>query len=114
CAQAVGILATTDRSAARVMAHCAEAVTPAPRPLPDAETPELRALRGRRRQRVAMGSAARARLDTAPPRIPDAIQAPIAWLTTPITGLDDPLTHARQTRSEEHTSELQSPDHLVC
>ena len=48
CAQAVGILAKTDRSAARVMAHCAEAVTPAPRPLPDAETQELRALRGRR------------------------------------------------------------------
>src|SRR5947209_1263768 len=97
CAQAVGILATTDRSAARVMAHCAEAVTPAPRPLPDAETQELRALRGRRRQRVAMVSAERARLDTAPPRIQDAIQAHIAWLTTPITGLDDPLTHASQT-----------------
>src|SRR5207247_4881561 len=97
CAQAVGILAKTDRSAARVMAHCAEAVTPAPRPLPDAETQELRALRGRRRQLVAMGSAERARLDTAPPSIQAAIQAPIAWLTTPITGRDDPLTHASQT-----------------
>ncbi len=73
CAQAVGILAKTDRSAARVMAHCAEAVTPAPRPLPDAETQELRALRGRRRQLVAMVSAERARLDTAPPSIQDAI-----------------------------------------
>src|SRR5207247_1474842 len=97
CAQAVGILATTDRSAARVMAHCAEAVTPAPRPLPDAETQELRALRGRRRQLVAMGSAERARLDTAPPSIQAAIQAHIAWPPPPITGLDDPLTHARQT-----------------
>src|SRR5438128_3350067 len=97
CAQAVGILAKTDRIAARVMAHCAEAVTPAPRPLPDAETQELRALRVRRRQLVARVSAERARLDTAPPSIQDAIQAPIAWLTTPITGLDDPLAHASQT-----------------
>ena len=97
CAQAVGILAKTDRSAARVMAHCAEAVTPAPRPLPDAETQELRALLVRRRQLVEMVSAERARLDTAPPSIQDAIQAHIAWLTTQITGLDDTLTHASQT-----------------
>src|SRR5437870_7844611 len=97
CAQAVGILAKTDRSAARVMAHCAEAVTPAPRPLPDAETQELRALRGRRRQRVAMVSAALARLATAPPSIQGALQPHLASLTTPITGLDDPLTHASQT-----------------
>src|SRR5207244_4887722 len=25
-----------------------------------------------------------------------------------------PVEHARELRSEEHTSELQSPDHLVC
>jgi len=97
CAQAVGILAKTDRSAARVMAHCAEAVTPAPRPLPDAETQELRALLVRRRQLVEMVSAERARLDTVPPSIQDAIQAHIAWLTTQIAGLDDALTRASQT-----------------
>src|SRR5258708_18951869 len=28
--------------------------------------------------------------------------------------LDEPLLLARGKRSEEHTSELQSPDHLVC
>ena len=37
-AQAVGILAKTDRIDARVIAHFAEAVKPAPRPLPDAQT----------------------------------------------------------------------------
>src|SRR5258708_23925320 len=26
----------------------------------------------------------------------------------------DATSHAREARSEEHTSELQSPDHLVC
>ena len=78
-AQAVGILAKTDRIDARVIAHFAEAVKPAPRPLPDAETQELRALLVRRRQLVEMVSAERARLDTVPPSIQDAIQAHIAW-----------------------------------
>ena len=96
-AQAVGILAKTDRLDARVIAHFAEAVKPAPRPLPEAETQELRALLVRRRQLVAMVSAERARLDTAPPGIQEAIQAHIAWLTTEITGRDEALTHARQT-----------------
>src|SRR5258708_28558470 len=31
-------------------------------------------------------------------------------LSTPLPG----LVHSRSCRSEEHTSELQSPDHLVC
>src|SRR5439155_725513 len=82
----------TDRIDARVIAHFAEAVKPAPRPLPDAETQELRALLVRRRQLVEMVSAERARLDTAPRSIQDAIQAHIAWLTTQIAGLDDALT----------------------
>src|SRR5258708_26534171 len=33
----------------------------------------------------------------------------LAWLADKLSGL--PITSAR---SEEHTSELQSPDHLVC
>ena len=99
-AQAVGILAKTDRLDARVIAHFAEAVEPAPRPLPEAETQELRARLVRRRQLVAMVSAERARLDTAPPGSQEAIQAHIAWLTTEITGLDDALTHASQTHPE--------------
>jgi transposase len=99
-AQAVGILAKTDRLDARVMAHVAEAVKPAPRPLPEAETQELRALLVRRRPLVAMVSAERARLDTAPPGIQEASQAHIAWLTTEITGRDDALTHASQTHPE--------------
>jgi transposase len=37
-AQAVGILAKTDRIDARVLAHFAEAVKPVPRPLPEAAT----------------------------------------------------------------------------
>src|SRR5262245_5920620 len=89
-AQAVGILAKTDRLDAQVIAHFAEAVKPAPRPLPDAQTQELRALLVRRRQLVAMVSAERARLDTAPAGIQETLQAQIA-------GLDDTLTQTSQT-----------------
>src|SRR5207244_8001979 len=35
-------------------------------------------------------------------------------LATPTTKLTKPITPATKDRSEEHTSELQSPDHLVC
>ena len=91
-AQAVGILAKTDRIDARVIAHFAEAVRPTPRPLPDAETQELRALVLRRRQVLAMLTAERNRLGTAPPRIHRAIQQHIAWLEGQLAGLDEDLT----------------------
>ena len=45
-AQAVGRLAKPDRMAACGSAHCAGAVTLAPRPLPEAKPQELRALLG--------------------------------------------------------------------
>ena len=86
-AQAVGILAKTDRIDARVIAHFADAVHPAPRPLPDAETQELR-----RRQVIAMLTAERNRLGTAPARIQPAIQQYIAWLEGQLAALNDDLT----------------------
>jgi transposase len=95
-AQAVGILAKTDRIDARVLAHFAEAVRPTPRPLPDAETQELRALLLRRRQVIEMLTAEHSRLGTAPRRIHEAIQQHIAWLEHQLTGLDDDLTRAVQ------------------
>ena len=91
-AHAVGILAKTDRIDARVIAHFAEAVRPTPRPLPDAETQELRALILRRRQVIAMLTAERNRLGTAPTRIQGAIQQHIAWLEGQLTALHDDLT----------------------
>ena len=95
-AQAVGILAKTDRIDARVLAHFAEAVKPVPRPLPDAATQELRALLLRRRQVVDMLTAERNRLGTVPPRIHQAIQQHIAWLEGQLSSLDDDLTQAIQ------------------
>lgn len=56
-AKATGQLAKTDALDARTVAHVAEAVRPAPRPLPDAQTEELRALLARRWQLIAMRTA---------------------------------------------------------
>jgi transposase len=95
-AQAVGLLAKTERIDARVLAHFAEAVKPVPRPLPDAAPQELRALLLRRRQVVDRLTAARNRLGTVPPRIHQAIQQHIAWLEGPLSSLDDDLPQALQ------------------
>src|SRR5438132_14084137 len=48
CARATGQLATTEALDARALAHCADVIRPTPRPLPDAQPHELRALVGRR------------------------------------------------------------------
>ena len=104
-AQAVGILAKTDRIDARVLAHCAEAVKPVPRPLPDAATQELRALLLRRRQVVDMLTAERNRLGTVPPRIHQAMQQPIAWLAGQLSSLDDDLPQALQRRGVGQATE---------
>src|SRR5260370_41831326 len=53
-AKATGKLAKTDAIDAQVLAHFAEAVRPAVRPLPDAATQALSALVARRRQLVEM------------------------------------------------------------
>jgi transposase len=90
-AKATGQLAKTDALDARALAHGAEAVRPTPRPLPDAQADELRALLARRRPWVAMRTAAQNRLGNAPPRLQADIQAPITWLTTRLTALDDDL-----------------------
>ncbi len=44
CARATGPLAKTEALEARALAHCADVMRPTPRPLPDAQTQELRAL----------------------------------------------------------------------
>jgi transposase len=90
-AQAPGQLAKTDALDARALAHFAEAVRPPPRPLPDAQADELRALLARRRQLVAMRTAEQNRRGSAPPRLQPDIQAHITWLNTRLAALDDDL-----------------------
>lgn len=58
-ARATGQLAKTDALDARALAHFADVIRPTPRPLPDAQTQELRALLGRRQQLIVELSAQR-------------------------------------------------------
>ena len=90
-AKATGQLAKTDARDARALAHCADAVRPTPRPLPDAQTEELRALLARRRQLIGMRTAESNRLGSAPPRVQADLQAHIAWLDQRLAAIDDDL-----------------------
>jgi transposase len=66
-AQAIGQRAKTDPIDARLIALFVEAVRPAPKPMPDAQTDELQALMARRRQLVAMLVTEKARRAQATP-----------------------------------------------
>jgi len=90
-AKTTGQLAKTDALDAPALARFAEAVCPTPRPLPDAQADELRALLARRRQLVARRTAEQNRLGSAPPRLQTDIQAHITWLNTRLAALDDDL-----------------------
>ena len=79
-ARASGRLAKTDALDAAVLAHFAEAVPVPLRPLPDAETRQLRELLARRRQLLAMLVAEGQRLRAAGPALRAGIEAHIAWL----------------------------------
>ena len=93
-AKATGQLAKTDSLDARALAHVADAVRPTPRPLPDAQTAELRALLTRRRQLLAMRTAEQNRLDGVSSRLRADIQAHITGLNTRVATLDDDLETA--------------------
>jgi transposase len=79
-AEATGRLAKTDRLDAAALAHFAEAVRPAARPLPDADARALAALVARRRQLLDMRTAELNRLPLADPAVAKDIRAHVAWL----------------------------------
>jgi transposase len=90
-ARATGQLAKTDALDAHALAHFADVIRPTPRPLPDAQTQELRALLGRRQQLIGMRTAEQNRLAGTSGRLIQDIEAHIAWLNTRIATLDDDL-----------------------
>jgi len=96
-AKATGLLAKTDALDAAVLAHFAAAVRPTPRALPDAATQALAALVTRRRQLVAMLTAERNRLSSAPRALRAEIQAHIRWLQRRLGRLDEDLHQAIRT-----------------
>jgi transposase len=90
-AKATGRLAKTDRIDAQVLAHYGEAIRPSLRPLPNADTQQLRALVDRRRQLLDMMTAEQSRLSTSPARIRDSIEHHLTWLQQQLASLDDDL-----------------------
>jgi transposase len=92
-AKATGILAKTDAIDARLLAHFADAVRPAVRPLPDAQTQALSMLLARRRQLVEMMTAERNRRVGVSPSIRAGIDEHLAWLKTRLDQADRELIH---------------------
>ena len=90
-ARATGQLAKTDALDARALAHFADVIRPTPRPLPDAQTQELRALLGRRQQLIGMRTAEQNRLAGTSGRLQADIAAHITWLNERLATLDDDL-----------------------
>jgi transposase len=91
-ARSLGKLAKTDALDAAVLAHFAQTVRPAVRPLPDAETQQLEAWLVRRRQLIEMITAERNRLlacRSAAVRV--GIQASIDWLKKQLAKIDGDL-----------------------
>lgn len=106
-AKAIGRLAKTDALDARVLAHFAETVRPALRPLPEAQTQQLAALVARRRQLVEMLIAERHRLAVARAKpVRAQVQAHITWLERALADLDDDLR--RQVRESPLWRERES------
>src|SRR4030095_6679870 len=95
-ARATGQLAKTDALDARALAHFADVIRPTPRPLPDAQTQELRALLGRRQQLIVMRTAEQNRLAGTSERLAKDITAHITWLNARIDTLDDALETVRR------------------
>ena len=109
-AKATGQLAKTDALDARALAHFAEAVRPALRPLPDAQTRALSAQLTRRRQLVEMLTAEKNRIARAPGAIRADIQAHITWLEQRLADLDTDIGRAIRASPlwREHDDLLQS------
>ena len=91
-AKATGKLAKTDALDAQVLAHFAEVLRPALRPLPDAQA--LAALLARRRQLVEMLTAEKNRLSSAHTPVRKSLRTHIVWLERELSHTDRDLAHA--------------------
>jgi transposase len=91
CARATGQLAQTDALDARALAHCADVIRPTPRPLPDAQTQELRALLGRRQQLIGIRTAEQNRLAGTSTRLAKDMTEHLTWINARLATLDNDL-----------------------
>lgn len=91
-AKATGQLAKTDTLDANVLAHFAEVIRPAARPIKDADLQALEALITRRRQLLDMVTAEQNRLSMASPHTRKGIVHHIAWLKKQLKDIDAQTT----------------------
>jgi transposase len=89
--KATGKMAKTDAIDARILAHFADAVRPAIRPLPDTQTQALSMLLARRRQLVEMMTAERNRRSGVSASIRAEIDEHLTWLKTRLDQADREL-----------------------
>lgn len=92
-AKATGKLAKTDPLDAQILAHFADVIRPAPRPLPDEQTHALAALLARRRQLIEMLTAEKNRLSSARHAVRKSVTAHIRWLEQQVAQIDRDLAH---------------------
>jgi transposase len=98
-ARAVGRRAKTDQIDAAVLAHFAEAVRPAPRPVADPRGRHLDALLARRQQLIGMRVMESNRLGTATdPAVRAGLERHLAWLATERAEADRQLASAVRAR----------------
>lgn len=90
-ARSIGLLAKTDRLAARLLARYGEAVKPSETRLPTALEQQLSALMTRRRQVIEMLTSEKNRLSTAPDPMHDRSKHHIAWLQEELDILNDDI-----------------------
>jgi transposase len=90
-AKSLGRLAKTDRIDAQVLARFGEAVKPEPRALADAQTQQLQAILGRRRQLIEMLVAEDNRLHLVHKDVLVNLKDHIAWLEQSLSDLDKDL-----------------------
>jgi len=95
-ARATGKLAKTDALDAAVLAHFADAVRPALRPLHDAETQALTDLVARRHQLIAMLVSEKNRRGSASAAVLPRLEAHISWLEDELRASDDELRETLQ------------------
>jgi transposase len=109
-ARATGRLAKTDTLDARILAHFAQAIQPAPDPVPDPQRQTLAALLTRRRQVVGILTGERTRLLMASRAVQQRIDAHIAWLEQEVAALDGELRVAIEASPawQEHLALLRS------
>jgi transposase len=93
-ARATGTIAKTDRIDASILARFAEAVRPAPKPLPDREIRALQAIVARRRQLLGMIAAENNRLSSAAKPVAKRIKAHIRWLEKELSRTEGDLEAA--------------------